>query len=78
MSWLKGVGVACVMGLVVGAMGCGSEEDDRRAGICYCDFASGDKQEYDLRGMELDEQKVECQRHDKNAAAFGGECELQE
>ncbi len=47
------------------------------AGVCYCIFVKGDDQEYDLSSMTREEQLEECNRHDNNAAKFGGRCELE-
>ena len=69
-----------VLALVLFALplvsGCGSNSD-RQSGVCYCEFASGDESEYDLTDTTRSEQVAECRRHDENAQAFGGRCELE-
>ena len=52
-------------------------KDDKIKGICYCEFFSGDKSEYDLGAMTREEQISQCNTHDNNAANFGGECDLE-
>lgn len=47
-------------------------------GICYCDFANGEKQQYDLTHLSKQAQKDTCSNHDNNAGQFGGECELRD
>jgi hypothetical protein len=53
------------------------KDEDRRPGVCYCEFFSGDKQEYDLNHLSRQEQIDQCNTHDSNAANFGGDCELE-
>ncbi len=55
---------------------CDSNEN-RQEGVCYCEFFRGDDQEYDLTTLPRDEQVTECNRHNSNAAGFGGRCELE-
>lgn len=50
---------------------------DRKSGVCYCDFANGQKQEYDLTHLTRQQQIDTCNNHDKNAANFGGHCQLE-
>ena len=66
-----------LVGLVLFAFGSCSKDDDRRSGVCYCDFANGEKQEYDLSDLPRAEQITECNRHSDNAAHFGGVCKLE-
>ncbi len=56
---------------------CSNDDDNKRSGVCYCEFFKGDDQEYDLSSMTKEEQREECNRHDNNAAKFGGSCELE-
>ena len=60
----------------LGVSACDANEN-RQAGVCYCDFASGDESEYDLTELDRSAQQTECRRLDGNAAAFGGRCELE-
>ncbi len=52
--------------------------EPRISGICYCHFFSGDDSEYDVRDLDLEEQRAECIQHDKDAEGFAGDCELEE
>jgi hypothetical protein len=52
-------------------------DNDRTYGFCYCDFANGEKQQYDLTSMSRQEQIAQTAVHDKNAAKFGGHCVLE-
>ncbi|MEZ5016081.1 MAG: hypothetical protein R2800_03460 [Flavipsychrobacter sp.] len=47
------------------------------AGVCYCDYVSGDKKEFNLKALERSEQIDSCFVLNKNANAFGGSCELE-
>jgi hypothetical protein len=53
-----------------------SKDDNRRSGVCYCEFVNGKKQEYDLTHLSRQEQITQCNIHDSNAANFGGNCKL--
>lgn len=53
-------------------VGCSKKE----TGICYCSYVSGDKKEFDLRGIARTQAQDSCNKIDRNANAFGGECEL--
>ena len=54
-----------------------SKDNNRKAGVCYCEFANGKKQEYDLTNLTRTQQEDACNTHDTNAANFGGDCELE-
>lgn len=68
-----------LLGIVMLAflLGACSKDEDRTPGVCYCEFVSGDKQEYDLNHLTRQEQIDACNVHDNNAANFGGSCELE-
>lgn len=53
------------------------KDEDRESGICYCKFANGKKQQYDLTQFSRQEQIEKCNTHDNNAANFGGVCKLE-
>ena len=53
------------------------KDDDRVYGVCYCEFANGKKQEYDLTHLTRDKQIEQAAVHNTNAAKFGGRCELE-
>ena len=53
------------------------KKDDRKPGVCYCEFVKGDDQEYDLNNLTRQEQIDQCNTHDTNAGKFGGKCELE-
>ena len=55
----------------------GCNTDVRVYGFCYCDFANGKKQEYDLTHLTRPEQIAQTKVHDANAAKFGGHCVLE-
>lgn len=56
---------------------CNKDDDDnKRTGVCYCDFANGQKQEYDLTHLARQSQIDTCNNHNKNAGNFGGVCKL--
>ena len=57
------------------AMAC-NKDKNKTPGVCYCDFANGEKQEYDLRHLSKQNQIDTCYNHNKNAGNFGGVCEL--
>jgi len=57
------------------AVGCKKKGDP---GICYCDFANGEKQQYDLTDLSAGGQLDACNAHSNNAANFGGSCELRD
>ncbi|MBP7642725.1 MAG: hypothetical protein KA767_05265 [Saprospiraceae bacterium] len=61
--------------LLIFISSCG--KDDKIEGICYCEFFSGDKSQYDLRSMSRQEQIAQCNEHDNNAANFVGHCDLE-
>lgn len=52
------------------------KDDNKRTGVCYCDFANGQKQEYDLTHLSREQQIDTCNNHNKNAGNFGGVCKL--
>lgn len=54
-----------------------NKDKNRTPGVCYCDFANGEKQQYDLTHLSSQEQKDTCSNHNKNAGNFGGTCELE-
>lgn len=53
-----------------------NKDKNKTPGICYCDFANGEKQEYDLRHLSHANQVDTCENHNKNAGNFGGVCKL--
>lgn len=53
------------------------KDKDRKKGFCYCEFANGNNQEYDLNHLSRIDQQKECDRHNNNAAQFGGVCTLE-
>ncbi len=53
------------------------KDEARRYGVCYCEFANGEEQQYDLTNLSRPEQIDQCNTHDNNAANFGGRCELE-
>ena len=55
----------------------GRKEDAKTYGVCYCEFANGQKQEYDLTNLSRQAQLDQCDTHSKNAANFGGVCKLE-
>lgn len=63
--------------LLLIAVAC-NKDKNKNSGVCYCDFANGEKQEYDLSHLPLQSQKDTCWNHNKNAGNFGGTCELKE
>lgn len=65
-----------VAALIFSATGC-KKENNRQSGVCYCNFANGEKQEYDLSTLSRSQQIDTCNRHNKNAGYFGGVCELE-
>ena len=54
-----------------------NKDEDRRPGVCYCEFFSGKEQEYDLNHLTRQEQIDQCNTHNTNAGNFGGTCELE-
>ncbi len=58
-------------------LGACSKDDNRQTGVCYCEFFSGDKQEYDLTHLSREEQIDACNTHNTNAGNFAGSCELE-
>lgn len=52
--------------------GCSKKE----TGVCYCKYVSGDKKEFDLTGVDRAKAQDSCNVLDRNANAFGGECDL--
>lgn len=53
------------------------KDDNRTSGVCYCDFANGQKQEYNLTHLTRQQQMDTCNNHNKNAGNFGGKCSLE-
>ncbi len=53
------------------------KKEDKATGICYCDYASGDKKQFDLRNLNRTQQVDSCNVFNKNAGPFGGVCELE-
>lgn len=68
------IGCALIL-LVMGS--CSNDDDNRTSGVCYCEFANGERQEYDLTDLPRDEQIEACETHSNNAAHFGGVCRLE-
>ena len=62
--------------IVLAAVACNKDKKNRTSGVCYCDFANGKKQEYDLTHLDRAKQVDTCNNHSKNAGNFGGSCEL--
>lgn len=60
---------------LIGLLSC--NKSNRTSGVCYCDFANGEKQEYDLTHLSRQNQIDTCNNHNNNAAHFGGVCELE-
>lgn len=49
----------------------------KESGICYCKYVNGDKKEFDMRSLDRSKALDSCNnKTNKNANAFGGECEL--
>lgn len=48
----------------------------KEAGVCYCSYVSGDKKEFDLKSLNDDAARDSCGILNRNANAFGGECEI--
>ncbi len=49
----------------------------KESGICYCKYVNGDKKEFDMRSLDRSKALDSCNNiTNKNANAFGGECEL--
>lgn len=61
---------------LIGFSSC-NKHKNRTTGVCYCDFANGQKQEYDLTHLPRQDQVDTCNNHSNNAANFGGVCELE-
>lgn len=57
------------------ALAC-DKDKNKTPGVCYCDFANGEKKEYDLTHLSRKNQIDTCKNHNKNAGDFGGVCEL--
>lgn len=57
---------------VTGLFSCKKKE----SGVCYCHYLSGDKKEYDLRGLTRSQQTDSCYVLDGLAENFAGDCEL--
>lgn len=55
-----------------------SKDNNKSNGVCYCDFANGEQQEYDLRHLSEKEQIDTCFNHHNNAGHFGGVCKLEQ
>ena len=53
-----------------------SKNNNKRAGVCYCEFVKGADQEYDLSHLSKQEQIDQCNTHSANATKFGGGCKL--
>jgi len=53
------------------------KDKNRTSGVCYCEFANGKKQEYNLTHLSRQQQIDTCNMHSNNAANFGGKCELE-
>jgi len=62
---------------IASVMGMTSCDDDRTSGVCYCEFYSGQEQEYDLTHLGRSSQIDTCYQHSVNAGNFGGECSLE-
>ncbi len=68
------IGICMMLFILVSAC---NKDDNRKSGVCYCEFANGESQEYDLSHLSRQEQIDQCNTHDNNAANFGGVCELE-
>ena len=62
--------------LAILSMSACKKDKNRTPGVCYCDFANGQKQEYNLTHLSRQQQIDTCNNHNKNAGNFGGKCEL--
>lgn len=58
--------------LALAATGCKKKE----SGVCYCKYVSGDKKEFNLTSLDRSRAQDSCSKIDRNANAFGGECDL--
>ena len=63
--------------LLLLAVSC-NKDKNKLAGVCYCDFANGEKQEYDLSHLPKSSQIDTCNNHNNNAGHFGGVCKLKD
>lgn len=50
----------------------------KESGVCYCSYYSGDKKEYDLRSLSLQQQIDSCNTLDGLASNFAGSCKLKQ
>ena len=48
----------------------------KESGVCYCKYVSGDKKEFNLTNLDRSRAQDSCSKIDRNANAFGGECDL--
>jgi hypothetical protein len=58
-------------------IGACKKDSDKKSGVCYCKYYSGDKKEFDLSDLPRSQQIDSCYLFNKNAGAFAGECELE-
>ncbi len=72
---MKSALIFCATVFMLSASAC-KKEDSKTSGVCYCDFANGKKQEYNLTHLARSQQIDTCNNHNKNAGYFGGVCEL--
>ena len=70
---MKYLVIIILAGTMVFAESCRKKDE----GFCYCDYVSGDKKKFDLNGMDRSAAMDSCAHLDRNANAFGGECELE-
>ena len=71
---MKGLTIILLFFATVAATtGCSKKE----TGVCYCKYVSGDKKEFNLKGLDRAKAQDSCNVLDGKANAFGGECELE-
>ncbi len=63
--------------ILVLSIGSCKKDSDKKSGVCYCKYFSGDKKEFDLSDLPRSQQIDSCYIYDKNAGAFGGDCALE-
>lgn len=72
MRSLLNFSVVALFAISVSTTGCKKKE----SGVCYCKYVSGDKKEFNLTSLDRNRAQDSCSKIDRNANAFGGECDL--
>lgn len=53
------------------------KKENRKSGVCYCNYYGGNKTQYDLSSLSRTQQIDSCSVLDHYAEPFAGDCDLE-